>query len=234
MLKLYFFLFLAIFLANEAWCQFEKVDSLRIQYDKMYGLDVLLQNGRKYFADSNPVKGHPFWISPDPFVAEIYISGKKYPDQSVRYDIYRQEFILVTDNFNGQKSQIVLNSLLIDSVKTENSLIIANTIPGIQQKFVQSVYSGKLSCYVGWFKTFQFYPNGANTGYVYSDDEKMYYLLIKGHLYPFNSRKSFLSIFSGDQKAKIRKYISVNRLKFAQLGLPDLRQLIVYCESIDL
>ncbi|MFY9151359.1 MAG: hypothetical protein WAO52_05030 [Prolixibacteraceae bacterium] len=204
---------------------------MRTEFDKLYGLDVLLNNGKKYFPDSNPVTGHPFWRSDKPFLADLTIHGKTFPNESLRYNIFKQEFVLLYTNLNGQKDQIILNSEGIDSVRIDDILIVPNTYPEIKQKFIQQIYNGQLISFVGWYKELQFNRTGVNIGYMYLKDNHVNYLIHQGVVHRFSGRSSFLSIFSGYKRALIRKYLSSKHIRFKKMETNDLKDLLRYCEK---
>lgn len=209
------------------------VDSLRADFDKLYGLDVLLNNGKKYFPDKNPIIGHPFWRSTDTFLADVTISGKTFKDQSLKYNLDKQDFLLVYTNYNGQQGQIILNTSVIDSVNGRSFSFVPNKYPEIKQQFVQLIYQGRLSCYIGWYKELKISSiNGTKSGYEFSDDFHKNYLVYKGTVYRFSNKSSFLRIFNKTERVSIRKYFSANRFIFRNLDDNKLRRLIIYCEEI--
>jgi hypothetical protein len=207
------------------------IDSLRSDFDKLYGLDVLLSNGKRYFPDNNPVIGHPFWKSKDTFLADLTISGKTFKDQRLKYNLYKQEFILIYTNYNGQQGQIILNTSAIDSVNSETTKFIPNEFPEIKQTFVQLVYKGNLSCYIGWHKELQCNSFGAKAGFEYTQEQCRYYLEYNGLVNQFINKSSFLRIFNAKDRTMVRKYISTNRIRFKKLDENNLRKLIAYCNK---
>jgi hypothetical protein len=211
--------------------QSNPVDSLREDFDKSYGLDVLLNNGRKYFPECNPVTGYPFWKSEDSYFADVTIKGKTFSNEKIKYNSYKQEFVLFFTNLNGQHGQIILNSEAIDSIRIGNVLLIPNRLPDIKQKFIQEIYKGKLILYIGWYKELQFNRTGVNVGYIYSKDNQVNYLVYNGVVHRFSGRSSFLHIFSGYKRALIRKYLTSNHIRFKRLDVNELKQLLIYCEK---
>lgn len=211
--------------------QSNPVDSLREDFDKSYGLDVLLNNGKKYFPESNPVTGYPFWKSEDSYFADITIKGKTFKNERIKFNSYKQEFVLFYTNLNGQNGQIILNSEAIDSIRMDDVLFIPNRYPDIKQKFIQQIYHGKLDCYIGWYKELQFNRTGVNIGYIYSKDSKTNYLVYKGVINPFSGKSSFLNIFSGYKRTLIRKHLSSMHLRLKKMNEVELRELVVYCEK---
>lgn len=224
---------LIIFLMGKGYGQSMSIDSLRADYDKLYGLDVLLNNGKKYFPDKNPIDGHAFWKSKDPFLADVTISGRTFKNQSIKYNLDKQEFLLIYTNFNGQQGQIILNTSVIDSVNGSSFSFVPNKYPEIKQPFVQLIYQGRLSCYIGWYKELKISSiNGVKSGYEFSDDFHKNYLVYNGTVYRFSNKSSFLRIFNKTERISIRRFISANRYIFRSLDDIKLKKLMAYCDKI--
>jgi len=231
MRKIVLLICVVLFVVHTSWGQNESIDSLRADFDKLYGLDVLLTNGKKYFPDNNPVISHPFWRSKDPFLADLTISGKTFKNQRIKYNLNKQEFLLLYTNYNGQQGQIILNTSAIDSVNTGMYRFVPSAFPEIKQQFVQLIYQGHLSCYIGWYKELKFNTLGPYAGFEYTKDFRMYYLVSNGTVYQFTNKSSFLRIFSLKERASIRKYITSNRFRFRKMDENNLRKLITYCDE---
>lgn len=231
MRKTILFICVVLFVVRTSWGQNGSIDSLRADFDKLYGLDVLLTNGKKYFPDNNPVIGNPFWRSNDPFLADLTISGKTFKNQSIKYNLNKQEFLLFYTNYNGQQGQIILNTSVIDSVNTAMYKFIPNVYPEINQQFVQLIHQGHISCYIGWYKELKFNTMGPYAGFEYTKDFRMPYLIYNGKVYHFTNKSSFLRIFNLKERASIRKYISSNRFRFRKMDESNLRKLIAYCDK---
>jgi hypothetical protein len=233
MQKIILFICVILFIAGKGYGQTLQLDSLRADFDKLYGLDVLLNNGKKYFPDKNPIIGHPFWRSTDTFFADVTIYGRTFKDQSLKYNLDKQEFLLVYTNFNGQQGQIILNPLVIDSVNGRDFSFVTNKYPEIKQQFVQLIYQGRLSCYIGWYKELKIGSiNGTKSGYQFSDDFHKNYLVYNGTVHRFSNKSSFLRIFNKTERVSIRKYFSANRFTFKGLDDNKLKKLIAYCDEI--
>lgn len=231
MRKIIFHICLLLCFVQTGLGQNKSVDSLRVSFDQSYGLDALLTNGRKYFPDSNPVVGHPFWKREEAFLGNITISGRQFTNQQLKYDLHKQLFVLFYSNYNGQPGQIILNNSVIDSVSLGNCLFIPNKNPNIRLPFVQLIYQGKLSCIIAWNKDLNFNSIGQTIGYEYAKDNFSSYLTYKGSDYRFKTKSSFLRIFNRKERVAIRKYLSSSWIKFKKMNDQDLRKLIIFCEQ---
>jgi len=231
MRKTIFIICIVLLAVHSSWGQNGPIDSLRADFDKLYGLDVLLTNGKKYFPDNNPIIGHPFWQSKDSFLTDLSISGRTFKGQSIKYNLNKQEFLLFYTNYNGQQGQIILNSSAIDSVNSGMFKFIPSAFPEIKQQFVQVIHQGHLSCYVGWYKELKFNTLGPYAGFEYTKDHRMYYLVYNGKVHEFTTKSSFLRIFSPKERVNIRKYLSSNLFRFRKMSEISLIKLIAYCDE---
>jgi hypothetical protein len=213
-----------------SWGQNESVDSLRAEFDKLYGSDVILNNGRKYFPESVSVKGTPYWREQNAFVADVTVSGIKFPNQQLKYDIHKQKFILMHKGASGQQNQILLNTPFIDSVRAENILFVRNPYEAISQPFIQVIYQRGVSCVVSLKKDLDFTTIGVNTGYGYSKEIRTYFLIINDSVYEFNNKSDFVKAFPPANRAVIRNQISLLQLKFKKLDDIKLKQLVEFCD----
>jgi hypothetical protein len=232
MRKIILFICIVLGFVHQGWGQNKSIDSLKIGFDKLYGLDVILTNGKKYFPDSNPIASHPFWRNKDSFFGNITISGKTFPNQQLQYESHKQQFVLTYSNLQGQPGQIVLNTTSIDSIRIGNCLFIPNKYPEILQPFVQVIYQGNLTCYTSWYKDLVLHSIGSNAGFEYSKDFSINYLVYKGSVYKIKNKSSFLRVFNRKEKVSIRKYISSNRLMIKHINETDLRQLISFANKL--
>ena len=113
--------------------QNSRIDSLKISYDQMYGQDMLLYNGRKYYSAINPIQGHPYWGGSDYFRGDIYLKGKVFRNNLLKYNLLSQEFVLSYSNNQEQHHPIVLVGGLIDSIRISTVLFVRNKFAGIPQ-----------------------------------------------------------------------------------------------------
>ena len=230
--KVYLIIVLFISLSSYVEAQSQLVDTLRQKYDDKYGLDVLLNNGRKYFPNNNPAKGHPYWVREEPIDADLTVAGKFFPDKKVKYDLNTQQFILIYLDENSREQELVLNSEAVDTIKTAQTCFIRNKFSEPAQPYLQVIHEGRIGCYISSSKMLQYNRSGTNIGYEYTAEKKNYFLLFEGQLHRFSSKSSFLNIFQKSERSRMKKYMVSNHIRFKKMSTNQLQTLIEYGEDI--
>jgi hypothetical protein len=214
--------------------QSEQVDSLHAAFDQMYGLDMALYSGKKYSSEIHPIQGHPFWRNQDRFTADIVIEGVAYRNKQLKYNLYKQAFILYYKDYNELPHQIILNTETIDSVRGNSFLFVKNVShPELNQPFLKVIYEGQIACYSAIKKELHFRTLGEVVGNEFSEELKEHYLIYGNKVYPFQKKRTFLQIFSKQEKRAIRKYIKSNGINFRDLSDEELKQLTAFVERIE-
>lgn len=229
MRKILLQIFFILALLQTASSQDHFIDSLRTEYDKLYGSDILLNNGRKYIPTTTQAKGHPF-LNQGEFIGAITISGSTFPNQKLKYEINKQIFLLNYLDRNNQNYQLILNSVFIDSVRTVDAIYIRNTYPEIKQPFVLLIYDGGIKCLLAVHKDLDFTSMGVTTGYSYSKEIKDYYLVVNEKVHQFTNKASFLKLFPAGKRSQIRARIAQLQLKFRKIDDQKMKKLIEYCD----
>ncbi|RKD91571.1 hypothetical protein [Mangrovibacterium diazotrophicum] len=232
MRKVYLIIVLFVSLSSSVGAQSQLVDSLRQKYDEKYGLDVLLNNGRKYFPNNNPAKGHPYWETATPLRADLTVAGKFFPAQKVKYDLHTQQFVLIYLDENSREQDLVINNEAVDTIKIKEAVFIRNKFSEPAQPYLQVIHEGEIGCYISWSKMLQYNRSGTNIGYEYTAEKKNYFLLREGQLYRFSSKSNFLKIFPKEEKTKLKKYMVSNHIRFNKMSTNQLQTLIEYGEDI--
>jgi hypothetical protein len=200
----------------------------------MYGLDMLLYNGKKYFSEINPVQGHPFWRSPNGFVGDIYLNGKVFRNNQLKYNLITQQFVLSYYDSKSREEHhpIVLINALIDSIRTSDILFVKNHFPEIPQDFIREVHRGRISCFMALRKEIFEKVKGYDIRKAISEEKRDYYLFLSSKVHPFHSPSTFREAFPKQNQKVIKKYISANKVKFKEIDDSELKRLIVFCETV--
>jgi len=201
-------------------------------FDKKYGMDVILHEGRIYYPEGNIVSGHPYWGQDNFLRGDLVLNGKRYNNQRIKYDICNQFFILSFNDLIGAEKQIILNPDIIDTIYLENSVFIKNPISKIDFIFIQLVNNGAIPCYLTWEKDKTVQPDNRNLGYSYTKEKSIKYLIYDSVLYKFKNKRDLASIFPKKQRDDIRQYISSNSIELRKGDIQQLEQLIKHIETL--
>jgi hypothetical protein len=232
MLRNVLFFCLLLLIGGNLFGQRLNIDSLRTEYDQLYGQDMQLYNGRKYFSELNPVQGHVFWRSSEYFTGDIYLHGKKYPGNQLKYNLITQQFVLAYSVNQEQHHPIILINSLIDSIRTDDILFVKNLYPEIPQPFVQQIYRGKISCYAGIYKDIFEKFKGDIIRQAITADKKNYYLVVSSKVNRFHNTKTFVKSFPSKNRKAIKAQLSSQKLKIKRMSDQELSKLVKLCGEL--
>jgi hypothetical protein len=232
----YLFLVVVWFFSFVISCTFcQDIDSLKIlrtNIDQKYGLDQNLVNGRKYIHQNPLAFGFPEWFQKKPFNGEIVISGIKYSNQSLRFNAYKQIFILNYKDYNSALKSIELNNSQVDTVKINGSVFIQNNNKDIPSAIVEIIAIDSISCFIAWRKDYSYNGGGLHPGFYYTDDIKLIYITYRDRLWLAKNKRSFLKAFSKGIRDSVRKYLSGQTNNFKEMNSHELKLLLNYCNDL--
>lgn len=209
------------------------IDSVREEYDQLYGLDISLYSGKKNLVYYLNHHGHPYWQSDKPITGDLVIDGKRYNNQMLSFNIEKQEFVLTYLDYNKGKNQLIINPERIDTVLLDNVVFIRNHNKELNSVFVQVLYSNKIECYKIWRKDLEISKKvKSSSGLAYTKEQTDLFLLKDKKAHRFYNKKSFLHFFDKIYWNSIKKYISENNIKFRKISDEKLSTLIKYCEDL--
>lgn len=230
--KFYFIITLLSITINVS-SQSPAVDSVWAEYDKNYGLDVVLYSGYK-----NPVyylnhHGHPYWKNEEPTRGDLVIDGKRFKNQLLNYNIEKQQFILTYLDYNKGRNQIIIIPQRIDSIIMGENIFIRSSNKELNSPFIQVLYSNKIKCYKTWRKELEIARKVKSpSGFAYTKEKTNLFLMKNDQVHKFYNKKSFLQFFDQKYRNPIKKYISEHHVKFKKISDEELSTLIKYCEDL--
>jgi hypothetical protein len=232
-----FSLFLAIFVllpANSQSLDDEGIDqpSLYEYILKKYGPDHELVNGIQYHNRYHEVQNHPYFICERPLPGNIIISGKKFKNVLISYDIYSQYLILDYQNSDRGIYKVILNPEHTDAFDIDENYFEKLILDEQGPLFYQVIKINDLTCYIHWKKELQVVIKNLQYVKYFTDSERTYFLNLNDNLFPFRNRKTFVSLFSGISENKIRKYLKQNAINFRKVTPKELTDLLEFISSV--
>jgi hypothetical protein len=227
MVYFYRLLFIIFFLLYFSICFTQIIEK---QNESILNKSDLLVNGRFYNEDLPNADGHPYLGSNDWIKSWISVEGVVFKNVDLKLDILSDKLILKSPDVVNN-AIIELNPELIDSFKLGDKIFIQNRFNKIDLKYIELVYSRSIEFYKVYKKEFIEQYNSATPHGKISKPGVSRYIFIDGVINKVNSKTSFLDNFPGKKK-EIKKYLKNNDVKYRSASNVELRQLIMFCESL--
>jgi len=192
-----------------------------------YGKDPLLVNGIKYNPGYGSVDGHPFLFDKI-HEGSLIIKGQKYEDHDIRFNLLKNDVILINKNSEGAEEMVILTKMWVDQFRFGIMIFEKDILHQDSSRFVQVIYRGKISCYMDWKKEINLRSGTSVHAYYFSDPLNHGILEIDGQQSEFKSRWSFLKNFENAQRKLIRSYFKRKALRFKKAETADMKDLMVF------
>lgn len=198
------------------------------------GPDDELVNGTVYAAPARGIGGDPFLNGPDWQPGDVFIHGKAFSGQEIRYDVIAGDIILKTPERDNVQHIMKLNRSQVDSFRIGN-LLFVNDIHyfdgGSNQSFYEQVYAGEVWVMRRYRKRFidsytSTYPMGK-----FSDLRSDLYFMRDDNMVNINGAGSFLKLFDNDQRKEIRHFMARRHIRYKKASSVEMREVMEFCAS---
>ncbi len=196
----------------------------------MYGTDDRLVNGMISQFYAPKAEGHPFFLSNDWQKGNIFSSGARFKEVTLKYNIESDDIYYIN---RQQASIIVLNKSIIDSVSIDNHLFVNSNKLNIKNPigFIELLYQGNLALFLK-YKIKSGTKHTDSYEYIkYYEPKTTIYLLKDSQLISIKSKKDLLTEFSPYQK-EITTFLHQNKINFRNADHNQLLQIIKYCDEL--
>jgi len=205
---------------------------IREYYDRSYGSDYNLLNGRLYDLPYS-ASTHPFLDSDQFRPGNIRLNEDDYSGIPINYNIHDQQVVLQYISNSGFTRKLILNNELIESFQLDGKLFRKMTFPETGTRFFQVVRSGELSCYLYWEKKLHRTSTSFDTPFNYSKQTRRVYIYKNGQLHLISNRSSFTSLFNQAHMKEIEQYLKREKIHFRSATVESLSNLIDFCTRFD-
>ena len=203
------------------------------ELDRVYGLDPLLYNGKKYTYFLPPgTGGDQFLFSPDYFVGKATIKGKSFEGITLNYDIYNQQLLLQYADASGIFNIIEISKAWLESFRLGDKDFQFLTFAD-GPRFYQVLGDGPLFILYYWRKKLELDASHGATYFTFSPSMKNQYVLAGDKLRPFKNKRSLISQFDPRHKQEIRNYLYRNRIKLKKASDQAMTELINYIGNLE-
>lgn len=200
--------------------------------DRVYGLDPLLHNGKKYaYFLPQGTGGNQFLFSPDYFTGEVTIKGKSFEGITLNYDIYNQRLLLQYANETGAINIIEISKAWLESFRLGNldfKYLRFDNGPC----FYQVLGDGPLFILYYWRKDLKLDATYGAKNFTFTPPLKSKYVLIGDQLHPFRNKRSLISLFDPGLVPEIKNYMHENNIRIKNASDKTMTELISYIGNL--
>ena len=203
------------------------------EIDRVYGLDPLLFNGRKYtYFFPQVTGGNQFLLSTEYKTGEVTIKGNKFEGIDLNYDIYNQLLLIQYAGESGSLNIIEVSKAWLESFRIGN-LEFKLLDYGNGQRFYQVLGEGPFFILYYWRKDLKLDASYGASNFAFTPPIKSQYVLIGDKLWPFRNKRSLISIFDRELKQDIKSYINRNKVRMKNASDQTMTQLINYIGNLE-
>jgi hypothetical protein len=195
-------------------------------------IDVqILYNGRLWRNLYNGVDGDQFLFTPEFLSGSVTIDGISFDSLQVKYDIYNDELLLLTD----RGIILQLNKEMIDlfSIKYNNQIFhfkrfdpdSLNTLSG----YVNVLYDDSISLYVKYWK--YIIPPTITGSFNMFSQNNWIYVSRKGDFYKVDTKAELLRLLK-DQNQLVRNFIRTNKIRISRKNPESFHRVIEYYDNL--
>jgi len=209
------------------------VDQILSHTENVYQADDRLINGTFYIPKHPLAIGHPYYLTTDWLQAILYIKGLTYKDVSIRFNIEEDLVVLKRQYELGLVEEILLNTLLIDSLRINDNLFINSplmNIPG-SPGFLEVIYNGKYESFLKYKKEHKDELTHTVRYGKYLDTKRVLYLFDGKDFIKINDKQDLYDIFAPHEK-EIKKFMRKNKIHLKNSSKEQYVQLLKYCDGL--
>ena len=201
-------------------------------YDKVYGLDQTLYNGKKYnyFLPPGTI-GHQYIISQDFIAGSVTLKGKSYGNVSLNFDIFNQQLLLKYADETGSLNIIEVSKAWLAGFSLGNmnfELLSTEKNPC----FFQVLGDGPLKVLFYWRKNLNLVSAIGSSDYTFTRAARDSFVLANGQFKPFRNKRGLLKLFDHTWRPAIKSYVRKNRVNVKKATDQALTKMINFIGTL--
>ena len=190
----------------------------------------ILNNGRAWRNLYYKIKGDQFLFYAEFLPGTVKIEGRTFINLKLKYDIYNDELIMITDNgiiIQLNKEMVEAFSLTFDNIYNFKKLEVdtLNSLSG----YVNVLYDGNNSLYVKYRK--EILQLAVENKYDLFNQINRIYVTKDGVISRVDSKREFLNLFK-DKKQQLHTFIRSKKLKLSRKKPESFKPVIEYYDTL--
>ena len=203
--------------------------------DSILGPNEALINGYVYRPADQRRKGSPFLEGDQWSRAQLFIEGKRYPGQSIRYNLVRDEILLKAITDHDRVKLIEMNKYKLDSFRMKRGVFVNSRefgLRGEEPTFYEVIANREITFVRAYSKQFVDKYDLVTPYGKYSGVNTSRYIIHQGKLHSADSRFSFLRFFDREDRRKIRRFIREQGIRYNKARESELTRLLNFCNDL--
>jgi hypothetical protein len=191
----------------------------------------ILYNGRAWRNLYYKIKGDQFLFSPEFLPGSVIIEGKTYSDLRLKYDIYNDELIILTDNsivLQVNKEMIDLFSMTFNNNTFHFKKLEADSLSSLTG-YVNVLYDGKTSLYVKYRK--EILQLAVENQYDMFNQISRIYVKKDGVNFRVDSKGELLTLLKV-QKQQLHNFIRSNKIRISKKDPESFKSVIEFYDKL--
>ncbi|MGB8491714.1 MAG: hypothetical protein WCE64_11715 [Bacteroidales bacterium] len=191
----------------------------------------VIYNGKVWRSLYSKIIGDQFLYFKEFMPGSISIDGKRFAGLEIRYDIYNDEILTLTDrSIIIQVNKEMVDSFTIDYLgKTHNFSKLEPDSVNSLSGYVEVLYHGNSSLYVRSRKEIQ-YLAAENQLDMFEQSQKIY-LKKNGKIYPVRGKPDFLGYLK-DHKKEVKSFIKSRKITMTKGNPESFVPVLEYYDSL--
>lgn len=210
------------------------IDDLKNKTKLIYGSDDKLINGPIFLPEHYNALGSPFYLVDQWTKDPLYINGKEYHSEEIKYNIAKDRLVLNAKLNSDDRVMILLNNPVVDSFYIKDHLFVNASYVFERDTnlgFYELVYKNGFSFLIKHKKEFlndysESMPHGK-----YTNDITSYYIHSDDVLSEIPGKGALLKYFR-PYKKEIKKFINSHKIRFKKATSSELFDLMNYITKL--
>lgn len=199
---------------------------LRADFDKLYGVDFDLVNGRKYINFYGNAIGHAFLDSKEFKQGWIEIKSQKHTGLKVNYDIYNQLLITEFDSELIGTQRYMPPLMYLQSFGIESRVFKKMTFKNTPERYFEVISEGRYTVLFTHDKNYSVSTDLNSQKFRFSDDILKMYMVVDDGLVRFKSNSSFRKLFPEEIQDEVKGLMKMYRINVKHSGIDNLKHLM--------
>lgn len=190
----------------------------------------ILNNGRAWRNLYYKIKGDQFLFIGEFLPGSVKIEGRTFDNLRLKYDIYNDELIMITDNgiiIQLNKEMVESFSMVFDKIYNFRN-IEADTLNSLSG-YVNVLYDGNISLYVKYRK--EILQLVVENKYDMFNQINRIYVKKDGVIFRVDTKREFLNLFK-DKKQQLHAFIRSEKLKLSRKNPESFQPVVEYYDTL--